>query len=164
VICANEAMAAMEAMGIGRAGAAMVTAPPTEPVIITTDVTTTGAQVVLSVNLSNCAGLAGIQVELDYDAKKLTYSGVSAGELLTGASSWTVMANDLGGQVKTIAYTPSAEVLSGGEGTILTLTFDQIGKGKAKVDVTSVELADVEGGEIECQMSAGKGRGKIKQR
>ena len=164
VICANEAMAAMEAMGIGRAGAAVVTAPPTEPVVITTDVTTTGAQVIVAVKVSDCAGMAGIQVELDYDTKKLAYSGVSAGQLLTGASSWTVMANDLGGQVKTIAYTPSAEVLPGGDGTILTFTFNQTGKGKAKVGLTSVKLADVEGGEIPCQTSAGKGGGKIKQR
>jgi len=161
---ANAAMDAMEAMGIGRAGAAVVTAPPTEPVIVTTDVTTTGAQVVVAVKVSDCAGLAGLQVELDYDTKKLAYSGVSAGELLTGASSWTVMANDLGGQVKTIAYTPSAEVLPGGDGTILTFTFNQTGKGKAKVDVTSVELADVEGGEIPCQTSAGKGGGKGKNK
>jgi len=163
VIIAGRALDAMQSMGIGRAGAPPLVAPPTEPVIVTTDVTTTGAQVVVAVKVSNCAGLAGIQVELDYDTKKLAYSGVSAGELLTGASSWTVMANDLGGQVKTIAYTPSAEVLPGGDGTILTLTFNQTGKGKAKVDVTSVELADVEGGEIECQMSAGKGGGKGKK-
>ena len=162
VRCAKKAMEAMESMAIGRAGAARATAPPTEPVTITTDITATGAQVVLSVNLSNCAGLAGLQVELDYDTKKLAYSGVSAGELLTGASSWSVMANDLGGQVKTIAYTPSAEVLSGGDGTILTLTFNQTGKGKAKVDVTSVELADVEGSEIPSQTSARKGGGSGK--
>ncbi len=161
---ANAAMEAMESMGIGRAGAPPVVAPPSEPVIVTTDVSTSDSQVVVAVKLSNCAGLAGVQVELDYDAKKLTYSGVSAGELLTGASSWSVMGNDLGGRVKAIAYTASAEVLSGGEGTILTFTFDQAGKGKAKVSVTAVELADVEGGEIPSQTSGGKGRGKGKNK
>ena len=113
--------------------------------------------------LSNCAGLAGVQVELEYDGRKLAYSGVSAGELLTGASSWSVMGNDLGGRVKAIAYTASADVLSGGEGTILTFTFNQTGKGKAKVEVTSVQLADVEGSEISSQSSAGKGGGKGKK-
>jgi len=157
-------MEAMESMGIGRAGAPPVVAPPSEPVIVTTDVSTSGGQVVVAVKLSNCAGLAGAQVELGYDAKKLAYSGISAGELLTGASSWTVMGNDLGSRVKAIAYTASAEVLPGGEGTILTFTFDQSGKGKAKVDVTSVELADVEGGEIECQTGGSKGQGKRKER
>jgi len=162
VMCANAAMEAMEAMGIGRAGAPSVVAPPSEPVIVTTDVSTSGGQVVVAVKLSNCAGLAGVQVELGYDAKKLAYTGVSAGELLTGASSWSVMGNDLGSRVKAIAYTPSAEVLSGGEGTILTFTFNQTGKGKAKVSLTSVALADVEGGEIPSQTSGGKGRGKGK--
>jgi len=161
---ANAAMDAMESMGIGRAGAPPVVAPPSEPVTVTTDVSTSGSQVVVAVKLSNCAGLAGVQVELEYDTKKLAYSGVSAGDLLTGASSWSVMGNDLGGAVKAIAYTASAEVLSGGDGTILTFTFNQTGKGKAKVDVTSVELADVEGEEIASQTSAGKGGGKGKAR
>ena len=157
---ANAAMDAMEAMGIGRAGAPPIVAPPTEPVTVTMDVSTSGSQVVVAVKLSNCAGLAGVQVELEYDTKKLDYTGISAGELLTGASSWSIMGNDLGGRMKAIAYTASAEVLSGGEGTILTFTFNQTGKGKAKVNLTSVELADVEGGEIPSQTSARKGGGK----
>jgi len=164
VIAANRAMEAMESMGIGRAGAPPVVAPPTEPVTVTTQVSESGGQVSVAVKLSNCAGLAGIQVALDYDTKKLAYSGVSAGDLLTGASSWSVMGNDLGGAVKAIAYTASAEVLSGGEGTILTFTLNQTGKGKAKVSVTAVELADVEGSEISSQSSAGKGGGKGRQK
>jgi len=161
VICANEAMAAMETMGVGRAGSAVA---PAEHVAVSTDVEWTGTQAILSVHLSDCAGLAGIQVELGYDAKKLAYAGVAAGELLTGARSWAVMGNDLGGTVKAITYTPSAEVLLGGDGTILTFTFNRTGKGKAKVRLTSVELADVEGSEIPCQMSAGKGGGKGKSK
>jgi len=157
VICANEAMAAMETMGVGRAGSAVA---PAQHVAVSTDVERTGTQAILSVHLSDCAGLAGIQVELGYDGKKLAYAGASGGELLTGARSWAVMGNDLGGTVKAIAYTPSAEVLPGGDGTILTFTFDRIGKGKAKVRLTSVELADVVGDEIPCSTSTGKGGGK----
>ena len=160
VLCANEAMAAMETMGAGRAGSAVA---PAEHVAVSTDVEWTDTQAILSVHLSDCAGLAGIQIEIDYDGKKLAYSGVSAGELLTGARGWAVMGNDLGGTVKAIAYTSSAEVLPGGDGTILTFTFNRTGKGKAKVRLTSVELADVEGGEIPCQTSTGKGGGKGKK-
>jgi len=164
ILCANAAMAAMETMGVGRAGAPPVVTPPSELVIVTTDVSASGGQVVLSVKVSDCAGLAGIQVELGYGGKKLAYAGVSGGELLAGARSWAVMDNDLGGTVKAIAYTSSAEVLLGGDGTILTFAFNQTGKGKAKVRLTSVELADVEGSEIPSQTSAGKGGGKGKAR
>jgi len=160
IIAANRALEAMQSMGIGRAGAPPVVAPPTEPVTVTTEVTESGGQISVAVKLSNCAGLAGVQVGLEYDAKKLAYSSVSSGELLTGASSWSVMGNDLGGRVKAIAYTPSAEVLSGGEGTILTFTLNQTGKGKAKVNLTSVALADVEGGEITSQTGKGRAKGR----
>ncbi len=118
----------------------------------------------LALDLSDCAGLAGIQVELKYDASRLSYSGASGGELLAGATSWTLMDNDLGGVVKAIAYTASRETLAGGEGTVLTFTFDRLGKKAGKADLTSVQLSDANGGEIAAQLAKGKGRGKGKKK
>ncbi len=59
--------------------------------------------------------------------------------------------------MKAIAYTASGEVLSGGKGAILTFTFNRAGKGSAKVELTSVKLADAEGSEIVCQVGRTKG-------
>ncbi len=148
-----EGMAAVSAKGPG---------PAADTIAVMASTTQGESQVVLSLDLSDCAGLAGIQVELKYDTKKLTYAGVEAGDLLAGTSSWTVMDNDLRGAVKAIAFTPSREVLPGGEGTVLTFTFDRTGKGRGKIDVTSVKLADASGGEIACQVA--KGREKLKRK
>jgi len=159
VICANKAMEAMQSLSVGR-GAPV--AAPAGPVTVTTTTTSTSTQTTVAVELSECAGLAGAQVELAYDAKKLQYAGLARGALLAGKSSWAALGNDLGGTVKAIAYTASGEVLPGGKGAILTFTFNQVGKGKAKVELTSVKLADADGAEVACQVGRDKPGGKSK--
>jgi hypothetical protein len=51
-------------------------------------------------------------------------------------------------------------VLSGGKGAILTFTFNRAGKAAAKVELTSVKLADAEGAEVACQVGRAKEGGK----
>jgi hypothetical protein len=70
------------------------------------------------------------------------------------------MGNDLVGGVKAIAYSPSLEVLPGGEGTVLICTFDRTAKGRGKVSVKSGTLSDAHGGAI--AWSTGRGGGKRK--
>jgi len=161
IVCANEALAQMGTMGVGRAGSAVA---PAEQVAVSTDVEWTDTQAILSVHLADCGGLAGIQVEIDFDAKKLAYRGVSGGELLAGATSWSVAGNDLGGIVKALAYSPNLELLRGGDGAILRFTFDKLGKKSGKVKLASVKLAAADGAEVPCEVRKGKGRHKSKQR
>ena len=157
VICANKAMEAMQSLSVGR-GAPV--AAPAGPVTVTTTTTSTSTQTTVAVELSDCAGLAGAQVEIRYDPRKLSYASMSKGAVLNGKSSWAALDNELGGTVKAIAYTASGEVLSGGKGAILTFTFNQVGKGKAKAELTSVKLADAEGAEVACQVGRAKEGGK----
>ena len=165
VICAGEALSAMETTAIGRWSVAGPSTPAESGlVVVATATTTTETGTVVTVELSNCAGLAGIQVELDYDPTRLRYSGVSAGPLLEGAVGWAVSGNDLGGAVRAIAYSPSLDVLRGGEGTILTFAFDKLGKKKGKVTLTSAKLSAVGGIEIPAQLGKGKGGGKARSK
>jgi len=157
VICANKAMEAMQSLSVGR-GAPV--AAPAGPVTVTTTTTSTSTQTTVAVELSDCAGLAGAQVEIRYDPRKLSYASMSKGAVLNGKSSWAALDNELGGTVKAIAYTASGEVLSGGKGAILTFTFNRAGKAAAKVELTSVKLADAEGAEVACQVGRAKEGGK----
>jgi Tol biopolymer transport system component len=160
--CAEEAMGAMAAVPTAARAAA---APgESEPVVVTTSTASTKTETTLAVELSDCTGLAGIQVELAYDASTLSYAGMSAGELLTGTTSWALMDNDKGGVVKAIAYTAIAETLSGDEGTILLFTFDKLGKKPGKAELTSVTLSAPAGVEILSQIGRGKGGGKDKDK
>ncbi len=157
-LCADEAMGAMTATAL--IGGALAEQP--EPVVVTTSAEKGKTQTVLSVELSDCTGLAGIQVEIAYDANKLSYSGMAAGELLAGTSSWALLDNDTGGTVKAIAYTPSRETLGGGQGTILAFAFDAVGRGSGSVELTSVKLSAPGGVEIASQIGPGKGGDKGK--
>ncbi len=154
---------ALEDMGDAAALAGAKPVRPTDPVAVTTSAERSNGQVILAVELSECAGLAGIQVEIEYGARRLSYAGMSSGDLLSGASTWTALDNDLGGTLKAIAYTPSRETLAGGEGTVLTFAFDSIGRGRGKVDLISVKLSDAEGAEIASDITTGKGKGKSKK-
>jgi len=159
IMCANEALAQMGTMAMGRAAQAP---SPAQSVLVTSRTESTSTRTSMTVELSGCAGLAGIQVELGYDGKKLAYRGVSAGELLTGASSWAVMDNDLGSTVKALAYSPNLELLRGGDGAILRFTFDKLGKKSGRVKLASVKLAAGDGAEVPCEVRKGKGRRKSK--
>jgi hypothetical protein len=154
LMCADAAMGAMEAM------AAPLIAAQAEPVVVTTTITGTKTQTMLSVELSDCADLAGIQLDVAYDASRVSYAGMSAGDLLAGTTTWALSANDKGALVKAIAYTPSRETLPGGEGTILTFTFDNLGKKSGKAELTSVKLCAPGGVEIPSQIGPGKGKDK----
>ncbi len=154
IICANKALEGMQSLSVGRTSPVV----PAGSITVTTTTTSTGTQTKITVELSDCAGLAGAQVELAYDSKKLKYAGMTRGALLK--SSWASLDNDLSGTVKAIAYTASGDVLSGGKGTLFTFTFNTIGKGAAKVEVTSVKLADAEGGAVTCEMARGRSGGK----
>ncbi len=157
VICANKAMEGMQSLSVGRTAPV---APPAGPVTVTTTTNTSATQTTITVELSDGAGLAGTQVELTYDAKKLKYAGMTRGALLK--SSWAALNNDLGGTVKAIAYTAGGDVLTGGKGALFTFTFNTIGKGAAKVELTSVKLSDAQGAPVPCQIGTPKGGGKGK--
>ncbi len=136
--------------------------PPEESVTVMLSAAEAAGETVVSVNLSNGAGLAGIQVELEYDSKRLEYLRAEPGELLDGTASWTVLGNDLGGVVKAIAYTSSLEALPGGEGAVLNIVFEKLAKKSGKLSLTSVQLSDAQGDEISSTGSTEKGGGKDK--
>ncbi len=154
VQCANKAMEAMGTLSFARAA---VAATSTGPVTVSATTTSVGAQTIVTVELSDCAGLAGGQVELAYDARKLSYVSMSKGALLTG-TGWSALDNDLGGTVKAIAYTATGQILPVGKGSILTFTFNRTGKGTAKVELTAVKLADADGSEIKTATDRGRRR------
>ena len=158
VICAARAMEQMQSLSVGR-GAATAVAPASS-VVVTPLVSKTDTPTTLSVALSDCAGLAGIQVEVAYDASRLRLAGVAPGALLAGKSSWSVASNDKGGTVKAIAYSPTVDLLAGGQGAILTFTFDKLGKKNATPALTSVKLSAAGGVEIPSQLAEGRGKKK----
>ncbi len=163
ILCARLAMEEMSSMSVGREGAGAASASaPSGPITVTTTTTSTNTQMVLSINLSNCAGVAGVQTELDYDAKKLRSPVVSAGPVVAGQGGWSVLGNDLGGKVKAIAYSPEVTTLPSGQGVVIKLTFTRIGKGEGKADLVSIKLATANGEEIPSSIgrSGGKGRDK----
>jgi hypothetical protein len=128
---------------------------------VTTSTTSTATQTVVSINLSNCAGVAGVQVEVGYDAKKLRSPVTSAGPVVAGQSGWSVLGNDLGGKVKAIAYSPQVTTLPTGQGTVIKITFTKTGKADGKTDLVSVKLAAANGTEIPSNLGqSGKGKGK----
>ena len=92
--------------------------------------------------------------------------GIADAEDLAGVQAQVLFGSlgmysaDLGGTVKAIAYTASGDVLSGGKGALFTFTFNASGKGVAKVELTSVKLADAEGGAVACEMAKGRSGGK----
>jgi hypothetical protein len=159
VLCAGAAASALSVTG-ETTGFASQGPDAAEPVWVTSTVTSTKLQTMLEVDLSDCAGLAGIQVALVYDASRLRYAGASAGPLLRGGGDWAVLDNDLGGVVRAIAFTPTLRALSGGSGGILSFTFDQVGRGNGKAGLTSVQLSAPGGVEIPCEMGRGKGKAK----
>ncbi len=156
VLCARAALEAMAGTSTGReateAASALTRAALAPgvagPVAVTTSVADAGGKSIVSINLSNCSGVAGVQLQLNYDAKKLRAPAIAAGGLLAGRTDWSVIGNDLGGSIKAITYTPALATLSGGPGTILTIAFDKIGRGEAKVSLASVTLAGADGAEI----------------
>lgn len=158
--CADIAMGAMTAMAT--ASAAQAAAAEAEPIVVTTSTSSTKTETTLAVEVSDCTGLAGIQVELAYNASRLGYAEMSAGDLLAGSTSWALMDNDKGGVVKAIAYTAIGETLSGGKGVVLLFTFDKLGKKSGKVELTSVTLSARAGVEILSQIGRGKGKDKKK--
>ena len=168
LICAGEAVNAMGTTAVGRAA---VLAPPSpalaavpELVTVTDSTTREGGQAFLHILLSDASALSGIQVAVAYDPDRLRYRAVWPGPVLSGAPDWIVMGNDLGGVVKAIAYSPSLTALAGGEGAVLTLVFDEVGKKKGKPEVTSVKLSTAQGSEIQSEIGKGAGGGKGKKR
>jgi len=171
ILCARAAMEEMASSSVGREGMAAAGAAaraasasltaPSGSVTVTTSTTSTATQTVVSINLSNCAGVAGVQVEVGYDAKKLRSPVTSAGPVVAGQSGWSVLGNDLGGKVKAIAYSPQVTTLPTGQGTVIKITFTKTGRTDGKVSLTSVKLAAANGTEIPSNLGqSGKGKGK----
>ena len=152
-LCGDLALGAMSALGApahmgaatdgGKGRAAGARAPKPSVATISTSVSTTKTQQIVSVKLSDCAGLAGIQLDLQYDASLLSFASMAKGPLLTGTTSWSLASNDKGGLVKAIAYTPSRETLARGSGTILTFTFNR--KSTKKTGAVSLSAAKLSG-------------------
>ncbi len=155
VICAARAMEQMQNLSVGRGTMAI---SPAESITVTTLLSKSDTPTTLSIALSDCAGLAGLQVEVAYDASRLKFTGVTPGALLAGQSSWSIASNDKGGVVKVIAYSSTVDVLTGGQGSVLNFTFDKLGKKSATPTLTSIKLSAAEGVEIEAQLDEGRGR------
>ncbi len=160
-------MEAMEVSAVGPAASVMAAARVEAPelVEVSTSTSDTEGEAVVAVNLSDCAGLAGIQVDLRYDPRRLAHPTVSPGALLDGRGDWVVLGNDLDGLVRAIAYTPSMDVLSRGEGAILVFTFEKLGKQAGKVTLDSVVLSTQDATEIAAVVAkGGKDKDKKKDR
>jgi len=168
IICAGQAVSEMETSGIGRAAVLAAPGPSVAavPDLVTVSDSTTreGGQTFLHILLSDTSALSGIQVAVSYDPDRLAYRAVWPGSVLGGAPDWIVMGNDLGGVVKAIGYSPGLTALAGGEGAVLTLVFDEVGKKKGKPEVTSVKLSTAQGSEIQSAIGKGAGEGKGKKK
>ncbi len=168
VICAGQAVVAMETSGIGRAAVLAASSPSVgavpDLVVVSDSTTREGGQTFLHILLSDASALSGIQVTVAYDPDRLAYRAVWPGPVLSGAPDWVVMGNDLGGVVKAIAYSSGLSALAGGEGAVLTVVFDEVGKKKGKPEVTSVKLSTAQGSEIQSAIGKGAGGGKGKKK
>ena len=171
VLCANAAMSAMGTSAVGRAGVgragvtrAAFPAEPAGAVVVTTASSSSDGQTSVVLNLSDCAGVAGIQLELSYDARRLASPAVTPGPLLDGRADWTVLSNDTGGSVRAIAYTSSGDVLRGGDGAILIFVFESGRNQSGKVNLESVTLSTARAVEIPAAIGKTVGKGKQKDK
>ena len=78
-----------------------------------------GEQVVVSISMTGCTGVSGVQVNVDYDTSRLTYDSFSDAALINGGAD----AYEENGTVR-LAFGPGGDDLTDKTGTLGTLTFN----------------------------------------
>jgi len=137
--------------------------PSGQPVVVGASWgTSASGNPVLAITLDNAAGVAGAQIDVAYNAKRVRDVVARGGGLIAAASDWNVFANKLGGVVRVLAFSGSAQALAGGAGAVVELEFLATGKGNL-ADIAAVTLTDAAGNAIPVQIGpakpgAGKGR------
>jgi len=111
---------------------------------------------VMAITLSNAAGVAGAQVDVTYDTKRVKGVTARAGTLIASNPGWSVYANGAGSKVRALAFSGSAQGLTAGKGSIIELEFEAKGKGNL-ADIAAVTLTDGSGRAIPTRI-AGAGK------
>jgi len=111
---------------------------------------------VLAITLSNAAGVAGAQVDVTYDAKRVKGVTARVGALIASNSGWSVYSNGASGKVRALAFSGSAQGLAASKGSIIELEFTANAKGNLG-DIAAVTLTDSSGSAIPTRIpGAGK--------
>ncbi len=115
-------------------------------------VTETNDNATLSeVVLSDASGVAGLQLELEYDDRKLTPVSVELAGLTQAAGDWTIQSNVQDGTMHVLLYNPSLRGLPAGEGIVAVVRFQgEDGKRGKKPALKSAVLGNDRGGEVAC--------------
>jgi hypothetical protein len=143
------------AAGLGAAQplAAQVQASTTPVVVDAAWSTSASGNPVLSVMLSDAAGVAGAQLDVTYNSKRVSDVMVSAGGLIASAPGWSIYSRDAGGRARVVAFNSSAQGLTGGAGSVAVLEFASRGKGNL-ADIAEVILTDAAGNRIPTRIGA----------
>jgi len=123
--------------------------------------TSSSGNPVLAITLDNAAGVAGAQVDVTYNTKRVRDVVARGGGLLAG-SDWQVHSAKRGGAVRVLAFSGSARGLAAGKGSIVEFEFAATGKGNL-ADIAAVTLTDVAGNAIPVRIGPAKpggGKGK----
>lgn len=168
ILCANEAMNAMDTAAtlsarVGALGGAAAAEATGEPVLVEVTTESNDSQTIVTVQLSDCAGVAGLQLDLSYNTHQLQSPEVLAGPDLVGRRDWTVLGHDADGVISAIAYTSSGDILSSGSGAVIRVIFEKTGRPDGKVELDSVMISNAGGTGIPVAMAGEKGKEKDKK-
>jgi len=116
--------------------------------------TTRDGLVVSEVTLDKTAALAGIQVDLDYDASTLTFVSAELGAVNQAADGWTLGSHAQNGRARLIAYNARLRALGEGSGSVLVATFSRAAaKGKVPdPSLAAALLGDSHGAQISSEL------------
>jgi general secretion pathway protein D len=107
----------------------------------------TGAPLTLNLQIDNAADLFGAPMRLKWDPKVLRLNDVSRGALLASDGQQPIFTrnirNDEGEAVVVLNRAAGAPGVNG-SGTLLTLTFQAIGKGSTAVSVLDLSLRNAQ--------------------
>ena len=102
----------------------------------------------VSVQVNNASDLAAVQMALKYDPKILRINNVAGGDLIRRNGPDLVpsrnVLNDSGDATIGIARDPSSGGTSG-SGTVLTITFQAVGKGPTTLTVPRLSMSGTTG-------------------
>ena len=109
---------------------------------------------VMAIRLSNATGVAGVQLDVTYNSSLATPLNVQKGALIASASGWSLYSRDLGGTIRILAFNGSAQGLTGGSGSIVTIEFRSSAKRKV-ANIAAVKLVDGAGSVIPSRIAPG---------
>jgi uncharacterized membrane protein YgcG len=111
-----------------------------------------GDTVTVSVKLTGNTGFAALQFDVTYDTAVLSCTGCRRGVLLKDATLAAANPNDDG--AVTVASATLKEIES--DGVAAVVTFNVIGRGDAKLNLSLTEICDSEYKSLSCAVSADK--------